>query len=349
MEKLITSSGDQLISYKAGQTVKGTVIDANSSRILIDLPGGTTGIITKKEATGYGVTTDDIEAGSTIEALVINPENEQGLVALSLRRASQESVWAELNLSMDEERIIKVKITEANKGGLIASYKGIRAFLPVSQLTPLNYPRVDGAEAGEILRKLSEHVGKEFAVRVINVDRESGKLIVSEKAAHEEARKETLKNIQAGDIVKGVVSGVVKFGIFVTFGGVEGLVHLSELDWGHVSNPAKIYSLGDKVEVVILSVDGDKLALSIKRLTDDPWKKKVAEYKEGEKVSGKIVRWNSAGVFIEVKPEVMGCFSLEQFGVENHSDLEIKEGEEMTGIIEKVNFESHRLDLKKTS
>jgi len=346
MEKLLTKS-DDIVLYRAGDTVKGTVIDTNSSRILLDLPGGTTGIITKKEATGFGVTTDDVEVGSTVEALVINPENEQGLVAMSLRRASQENVWAELNLSLDEERIIKVKITEANKGGLIATYKGIRAFLPVSQLTPLNYPRVDGAEAGAILQKLQEHIGKEFAVRAINVDREAGKLIVSEKAAHSESKKETLKNLNEGDVIQGTVSGVVKFGIFVTFGGVEGLVHLSELDWGHVSNPAKIYSLGDKVEVLVMGIDGEKLALSIKRLSDDPWKKKVAEFEEGQEVSGKIVRWNSAGVFIEIKPEVMGCFSLDQFGVENHSDLEIKDGEEMKGIVEKVNFDSHRIDLKK--
>ncbi len=346
MENLLTKK-DDIVLYRAGQTVKGTVIDTNPSRILLDLPGGLTGIITKKEATGFGVSTDSVEKGSTVEALVINPENEQGLVAMSLRRASQENVWAELNLSLDEERIIKVKIVEANKGGLIATYKGIRAFLPVSQLTPLNYPRVDGAAAGEILQKLQEHVGKEFAVRAINVDREAGKLIVSEKAAHEESKRETLKNLNEGDVVQGIVSGVVKFGIFVTFGGVEGLVHLSELDWGHVSNPAKIYSLGDKVEVMVMGIDGDKLALSIKRLTDDPWKKKVAEFEEGQEVSGKIVRWNSAGVFIEIKPEVMGCFSLDQFGVEKHSDLEVKDGEEMKGIVEKVNFESHRIDLKK--
>ena len=347
MEKLLTSSTGVIVNYRAGQTIKGIVIDVNSSRILLDLPGGLTGIITKKEATGYGVSTDTVETGTTVEALIINPENEQGLVSLSLRRASQENVWAELGLSRDEERIIKVRITEANKGGLIAIYKGIRAFLPVSQLTPLNYPRVDGADSGEILRKLNEHIGKDFAVRAINVDREAGKLIVSEKAAHEESKKETLKNLRAGDIVKGTVSGVVKFGIFVAFGGVEGLVHLSELDWGHVANPAKIYSLNDKVEVVVLSVDGDKLALSIKRLSDDPWKEKVEAYSEGQEVSGKVVRWNSSGVFIEIKPEIMGTFSLDQFGVESHNDLEISGGEEMIGVIEKVNLDAHRLDLKK--
>jgi len=347
MENLLTSGDDGIVVYRAGETIKGTVIDVSGSRILLDLPGGMTGIITKKEATGFGVSTDTVEKGTTFEALIINAENEQGLVAMSLRRASQENVWAELNVSLDEERIIQVKIAEANKGGLIAMYKGIRAFLPVSQLTPLNYPRVDGAEAGAILQKLQAHIGKEFAVRAINVDREAGKLIVSEKAAHAESKKETLKNLNAGDVIQGVVSGVVKFGIFVTFGGVEGLVHLSELDWGHVSNPAKIYSLNDKVEVVVISIEGEKLALSIKRLSDDPWKKKVAEFEEGQEVAGKIVRWNSSGVFIEIKKEVMGTFSLDQFGVEHHSELEIKDGEMMTGTVLKVNFDSHRIDLQK--
>ncbi len=128
MENLLTSDGDNIVVYKAGQTIKGEVIDVNGSRILLDLPGGMTGIITKKEATGYGVSTDTVEKGATVEALIILAENEQGLVSLSLRRASQENVWAELNLSLEEERIIQVKIAEANKGGLIAMYKGIRAF-----------------------------------------------------------------------------------------------------------------------------------------------------------------------------------------------------------------------------
>jgi ribosomal protein S1 len=345
MDNIIAQANPVL--YRAGQTVKGTVIDVTSSRILLTLEGGMTGIITKKEATGFGVTVEDVEIGSEIEAFIIDPENDLGLVALSLRRASQEMVWAELNKAVEEARTLKVKITEANKGGLLASYKGIRAFLPVSQLTPLNYPRVDGAEAGEILRRLQEHMGKDFVVRVLNADRENGKLIVSERAAYDDQKKDTLSNLRVGDIVEGHVSGVVKFGIFVTFGGAEGLVHLSELDWGHVSNPGKKYSLGDKVEVLDLGIENDKLSLSVKRLSEDPWKEKVADYQIGQKVTGKAIRWNSNGVFLEIDKDVTGAISLDQFGVEDHTALDISEGDEFSGEIDSINFDAHRIDLKK--
>lgn len=345
MQSLLAGSQDQIFTYKAGQTVKGSVIDATPSRILLDLHNGRTGIITRKEATGYGVGNLEAEPGTDIEAFIIDPENDLGLVVLSLRRASQEMVWAELHDCLENERIIKVKITEANKGGLMTQYKGVKAFLPVSQLTPMNYPRVDGADTGEILRRLEEHVGKEFVVRVITADRENGKLIVSEKAAHKDQRRETLKNLRVGDIVKGQVSGVVKFGIFVTFGGAEGLVHLSEMDWSHVSNPGKMYDIGEKVEVLVLAVDGDKLSLSIKRLTEDPWKEKVEVYHEGQEVTGKVSRWNSHGVFVDIAPEVQGVFSLDQFGVADYSELKLSEGEPMTGTIQSIDYEGHRLVL----
>ena len=347
MDDLLTNDKAQILVYSAGKTAKGEVIDANASRILLELPGGLTGMITKKEAAGYDAKTGDIEVGTEIEAFIIDPDGEQGLVMLSLRRASQEMVWAELGKSLDEQQDVKVKITEANRGGLIAYYKGIKAFLPVSQLTPLHYPRVSGADAGEILKRLQEHVGQEFTVRIINSDRENGKLIISEKAAHTAQSTETLKNLRVNDIIKGTVSGVVKFGIFVAFGGVEGLVHLSELDWGHISNPAKKYSTGDKVEVLIIGIDGEKLSLSVKRLADDPWKDKVVKYSIGDEVSGNVIRWNANGVFIEIEKDVPGIFPLEQFEVEDYSKLDVKEGQEMVGVIEAINYDSHRIELKK--
>jgi small subunit ribosomal protein S1 len=335
-----------IVLFRAGDSAKGVVIDINTSRILLELDGGVTGIITKKEAGGF-LTDESLEVEATVEATIINPENEQGLIVLSLKRASQDMAWSELNSLMDEGRIVKVKIFEANKGGLMANYKGLRAFLPVSQLTPLNYPRVNGADSARILQKLQEHIGKEFAVRVINVDREGGKIIISEKAAHEEQMRSTLKELNVGDIVKGEVSGVLKYGIFVAFDGVEGLVHLSELDWGHIADPSAHYSQGDKVEVMVIGIDGDKLSLSIKRLTDDPWREKVKNYQEGQEVSGKVLRWNAQGVFIEIEPEVQGLFTLESFGVTSHSELSLKEKEELHGVIESINVDSHRLELKK--
>ncbi len=346
MDDLLSQKDQGDISlYIPGKMAKGIVFSINNSRILVDLVGGLTGIITKKETSG--IFDDSIVPGSEIEAIVIDAENEQGLVVLSLKRASQEMIWAELNTLLNEGRIIKVKIYEANKGGLMAQYKGLKCFLPVSQLTPLNYPRVDGADGGLILKKLQSHVGKEFAVKVINVDRENGKVIISEKSAHQQQTETTLHNLSVGDTIKGEVSGVLKYGIFVTFGGVEGLVHLSELDWGHVSDPGRHYKVGDKVEVMVIGMDGDKLSFSIKRLTEDPWKEKVKGFEKNQEIKGKVLRWNTQGVFIEVKEEVQGLFPLSNFGVEEYTQLSVKEGEILKGTITDINYDSHRLELKK--
>jgi len=348
MKDFVSKDNAGVVLYRGGETATGIAIDVNPYRILLELPGGVTGIITKKEATGFGATTEDVAIGQAVEAMIIDPEDTQGLVVLSLRRASQDMAWAELNTMQDEKRIIKVKIEEANKGGLMASYKGLKAFLPVSQLMPLNYPRVNGAEASAILSRLQSHIGKEFAVCIINVDPGEEKIILSEKEAYKEQSVDTLKNLEVGDRVEGQVSGIVKFGIFVTFGGVEGLVHLSEIDWGHVSNPGDRFTLGDKVEVLVIGVDGDKLSFSVKQLHDDPWLKKVSTFKEGSKVSGKILRWNAQGVFIELAADVQGFFSLDQFGVASHSELKIRDGESMEGTIKSINSKSHRIELQKT-
>ncbi len=349
MENLLSKDDSALVVFKLGQSIKGTVIDASPARILMELSGGATGVITKREATGYGMEDEAMDAGTEIEATVIDPENDEGLVMLSLRRASQDTAWAELNTIFEDERIIKVKIDEANKGGLMAKYKGLKAFLPVSQLMPMNYPRVEGADSGEILKKLQSHMGKDFAVRVLNVDREQGKIIISEKLAHQSQMGETLKNIQIGDVVEGVVSGIVKFGLFVTFGGVEGLVHVSEIEWGHVSDPGRNYNIGDKIEVMIIGKDGDKLSFSIKQLSEDPWIKNTEKYSDGQEVSGKVTRWNDNGVFIEVESDVQALFSLDQFEASTGSELtgKIKEGEIMTGTVTAVNTGAHRLELKK--
>lgn len=345
MDTLLAQTKDDVVVYKAGEKVKGTVIDANEYRVLLELPGGVTGIITRREIL-HDLTEDgDYAPGVEVEALVINEEDDNGLVVLSLRQISQEMVWAELSEYQIQERIVKVKIEEANKGGLMASFKGVKAFLPVSQLTPLNYPRVDGADASVILQKLQSHIGKDFAVRVINVDRESGKVIISEKAAHQDQVKDTLKELTIGDQKSGEVSGIVKFGIFVTFGGVEGLVHLSELDWGHVADPSRLYKLGDKVDVKVIGIDGDKLSLSIKQLSEDPWLDLVKGYEAGQVVEGSVTRWNTQGVFIEIAPDVQGFFALEQFGTEDHTTLKLKEGEKKSGVITSINTDSHRLEL----
>ena len=347
MKDLLAKSGAGATRYKIGKSAKGTIVDVDSERVLVDLAGGLTGIIPKKESVGYDSEETDFAEGMEIEATVIDDEGAGGLVILSLRRASQDMVWAELSDFREAERTIRVKIEEANKGGLMARYKGLKAFLPVSQLMPMNYPRVDGASGSAILAKLQEHVGKDFVVRVINVDRANGKVILSEKQAHEEQARKTLESLQVGDVISGEVSGVVKFGIFVSYAGTEGLVHLSEMDWGLVSDPSKQYKIGDRVEVMVIGIDGEKLSFSIKRLSEDPWIEKGNKFSSGQEVSGKIVRWNQQGVFIEVEKDVLGAFELSDFEVEDPSELDLKAGDELSGVVREVNFDSHRLELNR--
>jgi len=349
MNNLIaTDDNAGVVLYKPGQNITGMVIDANPSRILVDLPGGMTGIITKKEQfTHEGA--EAVEVGQEIEATIIDDEDEAGLVVLSLRKASQDKTWAELGRLMEEKTTVKAKVYEANKGGLMVRFKGLKGFVPVSQLTPEHYPRVGGANAAAILTELSKLVGLELVVRVINVDRERDKVIFSEKEAYAEEARKALAELSAGDTVNGRVSGVVKYGIFVEYKGVEGLVHLSELSWDHVPDAGRLYKVGDKVDVLVLSVDGDKLSFSIKRLSTDPWLAIAEQYDQGQIVTGKVTRWNDSGVFIQINDSVQGAFGLDEFGVDDHMDLRLREGQEMSGKILAVNTESHRLELARVS
>ena len=341
-------SSDTIITYSAGTRATGTILEATPSRILVDLPGGCTGIITKKELSAY----DDeavFKVGEVIEAAVIDEYDEDGLVVLSLKRASQDTVWAEMGKLLEDETIIKVKISEANKGGLMAKYKGLKAFLPVSQLTPEHYPRLGNASGAAIQVKLEELLGQELVVRVITVNRPEEKLIVSEKAAYSDKAKETLKYMNVGDVLKGKVSGVVKYGIFIEYNGIEGLVHLSEISWEHVADPHKLYTLGDEVEFMILSLDTDKLSFSIKRLQEDPWVKAIEPYNIGQIVSGEVMRWNDKGVFVRITDDIIGLIPLSDFGVDDYQDLKLREGQEIKSKIMAVNTESRRFELERST
>ncbi|MCB9809660.1 S1 RNA-binding domain-containing protein [Candidatus Peribacteria bacterium] len=348
MSSSLPSYATGVVLYKPGTNVTGTVIDATSSRILLSLPGGVTGIITKKERSAYD-DGESFEPGQEVEAAIINEEDENGLVVLSLRRASQDKAWSELHRMMEDEVIFKAKFYEANKGGLMAKYKGLRMFLPVSQLTPAHYPRLGSANGAAIQSKLEEFMGQEFAVRVINVDRERDKIIISEKAAYADRAKKTLERLSVGDVVRGEISGIVKYGVFVEHEGVEGLVHLSEISWDHVGDPQKLFHMGDSVEVQVIGMDGDKLSFSMKRTQHDPWLQHIEPYNVGQIVTAEITRWNENGVFVQVDENVQGLIPLSDFGVEDHQDLRLREGQEVFAKVLAINTESRRLELERVS
>jgi len=346
MEKLLHNS-PQIVFPKPGTLVEGTITDISKRRILVDLGGVSTGIITGKEMHDSMGTVKELKPGDTISAYVIESENSDGLVVLSLRKASQEKSWRYFVDAYEEGDVIKVKATEANKGGLLLEVDNIKGFVPVSQLAPMHYPRVNGADSALILQRLQKLVGLDLNVKVINVDFENGKLILSEKAAMQEQRDASLGKLKVGQKVKGKISGVVKFGIFVAFDGLEGLVHISEIAWGHVKDPSDYGKIGDEVEVLIIGIEGEKISLSMKRLVPDPWLEAAKKFTVGKTVEGEINKITQFGAFMKLSEEINGLIHLSEMSdepVKNPNDI-IKVGEILKAEIITVEPEEHRIGL----
>ncbi|MBP9812173.1 S1 RNA-binding domain-containing protein [Candidatus Gracilibacteria bacterium] len=318
------AASEPIKSFKVGEIVAGTAIVANQKMILVDLDGQFTGIITGTHMHSSTEDSTTIEPGARIESIVIGEDAHSGLIHLSLRKASQAKLIEKLHSNFDTKEIITVVPNEANKGGLLIDLDGIKGFIPVSQLTPEHYPRVEGANAERILEQLNKLVGKPFQVRVINVDQGGKKIIFSEKAAIEEQRAAALQSIKVGDVVEGHVSGILTYGLFVTFQGIEGLVHVSEIDWGHVNNPHKHAKIGDKVTIQIIGIEGEKISLSIKRLKANPWQVLADKYQVGDIVEAPVLRLSQFGIFLELDGAISGLIHLSEIPADMAKTLEEK-------------------------
>jgi len=347
MEKLLKDSPD-IVFPVPGSLIDGTVTDIYKNKILVDLGGISTGIIAGKEAHDSMNTIDELKAGDDISAYVIDPENPDGLVVLSLRKASQEKSWRKFVDAYESGEVIQVKANEANKGGLLLEIDGIKGFIPVSQLAPMHYPRVNGADSNEILKRLNALTGETFDVKVINVDNDNGKLILSEKAAMREQRDASLGKLKVGQKIKGKISGIVKFGIFVAFEGLEGLVHISEIAWGHVKDPSEFGKINDEVEVLVIGIEGEKISLSMKRLTPDPWLEAAKNFKIGKVVEGEVNKVTQFGAFMQLNDEINGLIHLTEISADEEIDdatKAINVGDKVKAKVISVDPEEHRIGL----
>jgi len=297
-----------------------------------------TGLVIPKEL-GNSVDFSALEAGQVIDVMVLGDSVERGLLILSLKRANQIKSLNTLNSNFDSGEVMTVRATEANKWGLLVDIDGLKGFIPVSQLTPLHYPRVEGADPEKILEHLNGLLTVDFKVRVINVDEGGKKIIFSEKAAMEEERTKALETLKEGDIVEWVVSGILSYGLFVTFEGLEGLVHVSEIDWGHVNNPGKFAKVGMKVKVKVIGLDSEKISLSIKQLKDNPWDVLAKKVKTGDVIKAPISRISQFGAFMDLDGGIQGLIHLSEIshGVVKDIREYVKVGEEIQAKI--INFE----------
>ncbi|MDD5055856.1 MAG: S1 RNA-binding domain-containing protein [Candidatus Peribacteraceae bacterium] len=337
----------EVLRARPGELIEGIVIFKGKNKMLIDLGGVATGIVSGRELRDSLNTFRELNVGDNVASLVLEEESDEGMVVLSLRMASQQKAWSRFHKLVADDKTMKFTAQEANKGGLLANIDGIRTFLPVSQLSPSNYPRVNNADASEIINRLAKFIGHTFTVKIITLDEDAGKIVVSEREAMAEERSKALESLTIGDTKEGLVSGIVKFGLFVAFDGLEGLVHISEIAWGHVKNPSECAQMGDRVTVKIIGIEGEKLSLSMKQLTKDPWEEIAERYPVGKKVAGAVVRFADYGAFISLEKDITGLVHVTELSHEKVSDPAqvLKIGEKVEAQVINIDIDERRIGL----
>lgn len=329
-----------------GEVVEGVIIAKSKTEIWTDIGGMATGFVPAREI-GDHRDFAALKEGDTLHASVVSRENEDGYVILSIKRAARDQTWVDLLKKFEAKESFPAKVLEANTGGLLMDAGGLRGFLPVSQLTPEHYPRVAGGDRDLILDKLSKFINTDLTVQILDLDQNDNKLILSEKLARTKETEEILSKYAVGDVITGKVTGVVDFGVFVSFEGLEGLIHISEIDWNRVDDPRQHVSVGDEVKAKIISIEGPKVSLSLKRLKDDPWVKAAERYRPGQKVNGKIDRVTPYGAFVDLGDDVSGLVHVSELSeehVENPAEV-VKIGDTHEFLVLEILPDAHRIAL----
>lgn len=316
MDELLAES--EVKHLEAGDVIEGTITSVKKHEMWVDLGARGVGVVMRREI-GHG---QPLEVGGTITVSVIDPEMDEGYALLSMKRAAKDRGWDELQRQFEAGEIVEIVPYDANRGGLLVELEGIRGFLPVSQLAASHYPRVSGADKDEILQKLGALVNQTLRTRILDVSRKDNKLIFSEKEAVKGDMQARLTSLKVGDEVEGVVTGVIDFGAFVNVDGIEGLIHISEISWERVDDPRNYIKVGDTVKAKIIAIDKDRLSLSLKQMTDDPWLSEVKKFSKGDIVEGKITRITPFGAFVQISPSVEALVHVSEMGSDEGVDPE---------------------------
>ena len=403
VEDSIKTTKDGVSPLSIGSTVEGTVVAKDRSSLYLDLGVYGTGVVYGREFYEAKELIKSLNINDKIRAKVLDLENDDGYKELSLSAASREVGWGGLKEKMAQGEIFKIKVLGANKGGLLANVDGIAAFLPVSQLAPEHYPRIEDAEKQKILKELQKFIGKTLEVKILDIAPEESKLILSEKATKEEKVKEILKNFKKGDVVDGEISGIAGFGAFIKFPlpsdlsadfvrpkadsvepkaearraeadaflpaetlakagakedlpsspQIEGLIHISELDWQLVEDPTEIVKVGEKVQAQIIEINNNQVFLSLKCLKNNPWQKIEKKYKKGDIIKGRVIKLNPFGAFVEIisgdKKEgakVRGLCHISEFKTKTKMEETLKVGNEYDFEVASIDAKEYRISLK---
>jgi small subunit ribosomal protein S1 len=359
IDQFLIDEGNKIRKLSKGDIVEGIVADVRDGYVVVDVGYKSEGIVAGRELKSETMNWRDLKVGDSILVYVVKPEDDEGQLVLSIRRTQQASAWITLEKSKKDNSVVETTVVEANNGGLIVEIgKDIRGFIPTSQLDAsrvyLNGVRQVGKDISSRVQKtLNSLVGEKVQTRIIELDREKNRIILSEKMVTQsrdlEQREKTLNKVKEGDVLIGTVSGITPFGIFVNAEGLEGLVHLSELSWDKVENIDSIYSVGDKVNVMVIGISdgGKRVAYSVKRLLKDPWAEAISKYKVGDVVKGEIQKVVPYGAFVRIGEGLNGLIHISELSdklVKNPEDI-VKEGDAVDVKILSISSTERHLGL----
>jgi small subunit ribosomal protein S1 len=351
MEALLNEQDIEIDLPQAGQIRKGTIASISPSQVLISIGAKSEGVVSSRDLEQLtDEERDALEVGKEVYVYVINPEDNNVNVILSLKRAQEQLSWDSAEKFLEDNEVIESKIVGFNKGGLIAAVEGLRGFVPSSQVSAMRRAMSTGDTPEQRWQKM---VGEPISVRVIEVDRERRRLILSEKAASNESRQSikerVLEELNEGEVYTGRVTSIANFGAFININGADGLVHLSEISWDHIEHPKEVLEVGQEIDVKVINIDQEKkrIGLSIRVLQDDPWKERLEKYSVGELVEGVITRLTKFGAFARLEGDMEGLIHISELSENRieHPKEVLKEGDVKSLRVIRIDPEQHRIGL----
>jgi ribosomal protein S1 len=359
LDQFLSDSSHKIKQLSKGDIVEGEIVDINNGVIIVDVGYKSEGVVAGKELKSDTLDWTTLKKGDAILVYVVKPEDDKGQLVLSIRRTQQASAWLALENAKKSNDVVDATVVESNNGGLIVEIgKGIRGFIPTSQLDATrvyaNGVRQVGKDiSSRVQKRLNSLIGEGIKTRIIELDREKNRIILSEKMVTQardlEKRAQTLKKVKEGDVLEGTVSGITPFGIFVNAQGLEGLVHLSELSWDKVEDIGAIYTVGDKVQVMVIGLTdgGKRVAYSVKRLQQDPWSMAISQFKVGDVVDGEVQKVVPYGAFVRIGEGLNGLIHISELSdklVKNPEDI-VKTGQPVKVKILSISSTERHLGL----
>jgi small subunit ribosomal protein S1 len=351
MESLLESESLSVELPQVGEIRKGVIASIGASQILISVGAKSEGVVAGREL--EQLTAEEraeLKVGQEVNVFVLNPEDQNGNVVLSFKRAQEEMSWENVEKMISDETVIDTKIIGFNKGGLIVAIGNLRGFVPSSQISASRRAQSSGDTPEQRWQKM---VGQAISVKIIEVDRERRRLILSERSTNTESRSSmkdrVISELEEGKVYTGKVTSLADFGAFVNINGADGLVHLSELSWDRFQHPKELLEVGQEVKVKVINVDREKkrIGLSMRALQDDPWKNRVEKFSVGQLVEGTITRLTKFGAFARLEGDIEGLIHISELSenrVEHPKEV-LKEGETKTLRVIRIDGEQHRIGL----